>query len=257
MAPKEKINFEGIFLKGILETARGKSMNLEKDLLTVGLNRFCVQRGCDLFGVSDLTPARDYLAFQGNPLVMKFPRAISIGMQLNYDIVKQHTPCETRQESLYWYHCYDVVNPMLNFLAYDAARWLTDRNFRALPVPASTPYNMEKLEGIFSHKLAAHLGGVGWIGKSCLLITEKFGPRVRLVSVLTDAPLETGSMLDKKCGSCQACIEACPVGAFTGMEFQATASREARFDARKCSEYRNNHACGRCVSSCPIGIRKL
>jgi hypothetical protein len=66
------------------------------------------------------------------------------------------------------------------------------------------------LKDVRAHKLAAHLAGLGWIGKSCLLLTEQFGPRVRFVSVLTDAPLEAGSPLDKPCGKCQVCIDACP-----------------------------------------------
>jgi len=37
----------------------------------------------------------------------------------------------------------------------------------------------------FSHKLAATRSGIGWIGKTDLLITSRFGPRVRLASILT------------------------------------------------------------------------
>jgi epoxyqueuosine reductase QueG len=174
-------------------------------------------------------------------------------MQLCGTIVEQHTPDEPRRQSLYWHHVYEVVTKALDFLAYDIARWLTGWGFNAFPVPASTPYNLDKLEGVFSHKLAAHLAGVGWIGKSCLLLTDRFGPRVRLVSVLTDAPLETGATLDKPCGQCRVCVEACPVKAFTGVEFQAEQGREVRFDVFKCSEYRREHPCGLCVSSCPKG----
>ena len=105
-------------------------------------------------------------------------------------------------------------------------------------------------------KLPAHLAGLGWIGKSCLLLTKEFGPRVRFVSVLTDAPLETGSSLDKPCGKCRACVEACPVGAFTGVEFDPADDLAVRFDAPACSEYRRAHPCGLCVSSCPTGKRR-
>jgi len=232
-------------------------MNSEKSSFTQELGAFSRQRGADLFGVADLSPARDFIASQGNPFVGQFPRAVSIGMRLCDAIVDRQDPDEARRESLYWHHVYDVVSPALNFLAYDVARWLAGQSFKALPVPASTPYNLEKLEGIFSHKLAARLAGLGWIGKSCLLLNERFGPRVRFVSVLTDAPLETGSTLDRKCGRCHVCVDACPVGAFTGVEFQATDRREIRFDAFKCSEYRREHPCGRCVSSCPMGSNRI
>ena len=229
----------------------GKKIALTKDL-----REFSLVQGADLFGVADLAPVRDIVTAQGPSSLNRFPRAVSIGMRLNDEIVDSHSPLESRSNSLYWHHVYDVVTPSLNFIAYRVYRWLDDRGFRAFPVPGSTPYNSEKLEAIFSHKLAAHLSGLGWIGKSCLLLTEPFGPRVRFVSILTDAPLETGSPLDKPCGKCRACVDACPVKAFTGAEFHADEGREVRFDVFKCSEYRRENACGLCVSVCPKGKKK-
>jgi epoxyqueuosine reductase QueG len=178
-----------------------------------------------------------------------------MGMRLSDPIVDWHSPEEARGQSLYWHHVYEVVTRALDFLAYDVARWLTDKGWNAFPVPASTPYDFGKLEGIFSHKLAAHLAGLGWIGKSCLLLTNQFGPRVRFVTVLTDAPLKTGSALDRPCGRCHTCVDACPVQAFTGAEFRPDEGREARFDVFKCSEYRRDHPCGLCASCCPKGKR--
>jgi epoxyqueuosine reductase len=227
---------------------KGKETALAKEL-----EKFSRQRGADLWGVADLAPARDFIASQGLPRVSEFPRAVSIGLPLNDLIVDQHDPNEPRRQSLYWHHVYEVVTRVLDFLAYDVTRWLTGQGFRAFPVPGSTPYNFDTLKGIFSHKLAAHLAGVGWIGKSCLLLTDRFGPRARFVSVLTDAPLETGSPLDRPCGKCHVCVDACPVKAFTGAEFRAEEGREVRFDVFKCSEYRKDHPCGLCVSTCPKG----
>lgn len=42
----------------------------------------------------------------------------------------------------------------------------------------------------FSFKYAAVQAGLGWIGKSGVLVTRKFGPRVRLAAILIDYPLE-------------------------------------------------------------------
>lgn len=224
--------------------------------LSEKLEKFSRQQGADLFGVADLSYARDFLASQSPALLSGFPRAVSIGMQLSDVIVDMQDPNEPRRQSLYWHHVYDVVTASLDFLAYAIARWLTDRGFKAFPVPASTPYDFEKLKGLFSHKLSAHLAGLGWIGKSCLLLTERFGPRVRFVSVMTDAPLKAGSPLDRPCGKCRICIEACPVQAFTGEEFRPEEGREVRFDVFKCSEYRKDHPCGACVAVCPLGKRQ-
>lgn len=91
--------------------------------------------------------------------------------------------------------------------------------------------------GLFSHKLAAHLAGLGWIGKSCLPVTPEAGPRVRWASVLTDAPLAAGEQLEERCGECEACVEVCPAGAFSGRSFFSDEPRAARFDAFKCRYY--------------------
>jgi epoxyqueuosine reductase QueG len=175
-------------------------------------------------------------------------------MRLSDAILEGHDPAESQRESLYWHHVYGVVTPALDLLANDVARWLAARGYRALAVPASMPYNLPRLQGIFSHKLGARLAGLGWIGKSSLLLTEQFGPRVRFVTVLTDAPLETGSPMERGCGGCRICVDACPVGAFTGAEFRDTDELAVRFNAPQCSEYRRNHACGVCVASCPKGM---
>ena len=42
---------------------------------------------------------------------------------------------------------------------------------------------------VMPHKTVAVHAGLGWIGKSALFVTEKYGSAVRLTSVLTDAPL--------------------------------------------------------------------
>ena len=118
-----------------------------------------------------------------------------------------------------------------------------------------------RLCGVFSNKLAAHMAGLGWIGKSCLLVTPEAGPRVRWATVLTDAPLEaTGRPMDDRCGDCEACVEICPAGAFTGRPFREEEPREARFIAHRCKAYfrrmeetRDPAVCGLCLYVCPHG----
>lgn len=223
------------------------------DALTEALEKFAAERGSDLCGVADLSPVGDLLARHSKPLALRFPRAVSLGMRINDAIAEGHSPEEPRRQSLYWHHVYEVVTRALDALAYDVSRWLENRGWKTFPVPASVPYDYEKLESLFPHKTAAHLAGLGWIGKNCMLVTNRFGPRVRLVTVLTDAPLRTGAALPRRCGTCRVCVEACPVHAFTGADFRVEDERAVRFDAFACSAYRRDHPCGVCVSSCPRG----
>ena len=219
------------------------------------LEHLAYQNGGDLFGVADLEPAREFIIAQGGEALDKFPRAVSVGIRLSDIIVDQHSPDESREHSLYWHHVYGVVTPVLDFLAQKIQRQLQAEDYKAFPIPGGRPYNRETRRSVLSHKLAAHLAGLGWIGKSCLLVTPDFGTRVRWVSVLTDAPLAPGTPLDEKCGECQACVVACPVQAFSGIEFRAADPVEARFNTLACEEYRRTHPCGLCVAKCPVGRR--
>ena len=211
------------------------------------------QNGGDLFGVAGLEPTREFIIAQGGEALGKFPRAVSIGIRLSDMVVDQHSPDERLEYSLYWHHVYRVVTPALDFLAQRIQRELQAHSYDALPIPASMPYNTDTLRGILSHKLAAHLAGLGWIGKNCLLITPDFGPRVRFVTVLTDAPLPPETPLNRECGKCQTCITTCPTKALKGVEFRATDPLAARFDIWACFEYRRTHPCGLCVAKCPLG----
>jgi epoxyqueuosine reductase len=84
---------------------------------------------------------------------------------------------------------------------------------------------------------------------------------VRWISVLTDAPLTpTGTPMEPRCGKCTACVDACPVHAFTGRLFVPGEQREVRFDAAACDRYfkvmekdSRPAVCGMCLFVCPHG----
>ena len=164
--------------------------------------------GVDFLGVANLAPAHDAILAQGGEAVASFPRAVSIGLALPNAIVDQlPRRAERAVAQSYRHHAYDVINQRLDLLASQVASALQRAGHRVLPVPASQIVDDVTLAGAFSHKLAAHLAGLGWIGRSCLLVTPTAGPRVRWSTVLTDAPLATGTPLDVRCGSCRQCVE--------------------------------------------------
>ena len=170
---------------------------------------------------------------------------------------------DARAKILYRHHAYDVVNAVLDQMALRVSGALQGGGYRAFPVPAPKRVDDARICGIFSQKLAAHLAGLGWIGKNCLLITPDHGPRVRWVSVLTDAPVAaTGGPMGERCGVCTLCEEICPPQAITGRPFRVDEPREARLDAALCDGYfrevegRTGAAvCGLCLYICPHGRR--
>ena len=71
--------------------------------------------------------------------------------------------------------------------------------------------------------------GLGWVGKSTNLITTDYGSWVFLGEIILDIEIDYDeNMVPDHCGSCTACIEACPTGAIT---------EPYVVDARKCISY--------------------
>ena len=91
-----------------------------------------------------------------------------------------------------------------------------------------------------------------------MFLSEKYGSRIRLATVLTDMPLVvTRPIIENGCGDCTVCMRACPAGAIYG-ELPKT-NGERNFDAEKCSKYMKEHfqdigrgsVCGVCIKVCP------
>ena len=211
--------------------------------------------GADLFGVADLSPYRDTLYSRYGEPVAAFPRAVCMAVLLPRRVTDELIDHPTHAYLRY----YDAANSLLDQIALVTANQLSRAGFDSLPIPASQRSG-QKDGGAFSHRLAAAAAGLGWIGKSCNLISPEAGPRLRLVTVLTDAPLPCGQAIAARCGDCQKCRDACPAKAILGQPFRAEDALSVRFDFDRCDEYLSEtrqvfgkRICGRCIAACPHG----
>ncbi|MFO7717425.1 MAG: 4Fe-4S double cluster binding domain-containing protein [Desulfohalobium sp.] len=217
--------------------------------------------GADLVGVADTT-ALAAIHTEPPNLLEGYPRAVSMAVRLADGIMD---PITAHPTPLYARH-YQNVNALLDDIATRVSGLLQSWGARALPIPASHILCEKHFVAALSHKAVALHAGLGWQGKSLLLITPQYGPRVRLVTVLTDLDLPPGAPLKNRCAKCTKCADACPVGAIKNVNTTLHyAHREEAVDLTACVQHlRTNeqrqhippYLCGVCVSACPWGKPK-
>lgn len=203
--------------------------------------------GIDLVGVADVQEERS--RFHGLPetVTASLPYAVSLAARVS------PTSLETVIDgpSHIYFHHYRQLNYLLDRAALAVARAIEAQGHRALAVAASQVIEWEQQWGHVSHRNIAILAGLGWHGRNNLLVTPQYGSGVRLVSVLTDLPLEPGTPLGRDCGSCHRCQAGCPA--------QAIKSDVAGFDRMACfaklKEFSKTRGigqqiCGLCVRAC-------
>ena len=169
---------------------------------------------------------------------------------------------------------YEAINDDLQTMSLRLACFIEEHGHEAMYLPTTfgsthswnhAGPNPVRAFGPFSHRHAAVAAGLGNFGKSNLFLAPRYGPRVRLVSVLTGAPLVPDPMCDPHVclDKCDQCVTHCPAGAFGQMvEFRVGGQAQvmAKFDIEKCRDYYNRgvRRCnGECMTACPLVLRKL
>ena len=214
-----------------------------------------------IFGFADLHGLTDK-KFDG------FHFGISIGRRLEERIIDRLDDGPTIE----YYNHYKRVNKELAMLAGKIKSDLHSIGVDSIVIPPTISFGTKKYEKYLktltydiSHKMVATRAGLGWIGKTDLFISEAFGPRLRLVSILIkqDPGIKSVPVEESKCGKCNICVVRCPAKASNGKLWNSKIYRDEFFDAYKCREKCGELAkqrlnvderiCGLCVSVCPIG----
>jgi epoxyqueuosine reductase QueG len=187
-----------------------------------------------------------------------FPRGISIGVAFKPAVVTGllHEPSREFDSE------FERTSTLRKTLSTACTGLLHTRGYEAITVPANlSQADPRTLTARLPHKTVATLSGAGWIGKCALLVTERYGSALRLVSVLTNADLPVGTPVEESlCGNCKACVDICPAGAPTGYSWHAGMPRQSLFDAFACQKW-NRHLrestnfrhpyCVKCIAICP------
>jgi len=228
---------------------------------TDSLKKVCIDFGADFVGVADLSLLVGEVGAQ-REVANKFPFALSIAIKLDDGIVNEIENCPTKD---YADH-YRDVNRRLDEVAKKCEEYIVSLGYKALAIPASKVVDEKNLLGTLSHKAVARLAGLGWQGKSLLIINPYVGPRFRLVTILTDMKLVADKPIKNRCGACHLCSKHCPANAIKNVKTETYYStRDEAISLSKCYqkllEFKSRDGidatvCGVCVKVCPFGRRK-
>jgi epoxyqueuosine reductase QueG len=193
------------------------SGNLRDHLLALGAD--LVKFGCvsHMQGAPEIMQPRRYLPDARS--------LISIGLHVNEascDLIERSVRDGELPASYHSYQMFTlaIVNPQLDTIAFQGARFLEKQGYRAYPFPANMPHITKPSEvypggpGDISHRHVAVACGLGEIGWHNLLITPQFGTRQKLTTIVTNAPLVPDPVCeDRLCNQCVQCARACPTAA--------------------------------------------
>lgn len=157
----------------------------------------------------------------------------------------------------YTFYSYNKLNTLLRpRLTYELCCFIEDFGYEAVPhypgVPERNPWGKPLAPGklppdiIMSIRLIAAGCGLGEIGHSKVFLNKKFGPRVRLGLIFTDAALEPDPILDTGaiCTHCGACQRECPGNAIPSVKDE---NKRVTIDYGEKKVYYGNVHMGRCT----------
>lgn len=220
---------------------------------TENLKRILYDNGADIVGIGDLSII--------NPEIRKhMPYGICIAIAIKPEIIKGIQLAPTNE----YFDAYNERNEKLDYLVTYGAQYLQENGYEAYPQTRDVvSQNETEYNSKLPHKTIATRSGIGWIGKSALLVTKEYGSAIRISTILTNAPLEAEAPINEsKCGNCTNCTKACPAGAVKGVNWKLDITREDIFDPVKCRrkareisrEVLNKEItlCGKCIYVCPF-----
>ena len=215
------------------------------DVLTADLKRRAINEGFDLVGVAEAGRARsagnlerwldagmhgemEYMArtrgVRSDPQLLLPGCASVVAVAMSYRCDQPDSTTLTAAEGRVWVSRYAWgrdYHRILKKKLVRLGRWLAEQR------PGAQWRACVDTAPILEREWAAR-AGLGWIGKNTLLLNREFGSELFLGVLLTDQSLEPDGPRPEHCGTCTACLDACPTAAFPEPKV---------LDARRCIGY--------------------
>ncbi len=217
--------------------------------------------GAELVGFSPVSRWDDFnevpIPYRPKSVWSEAETVIVLGVPILLPIIES-TPSINYQE------LYNTTNQLLDRAAYQLSVFLNNLGYASICLPRDGYGNLEILRrkpiAGFGHVYAGKYAGLGTVGLHNMLLTPEFGPRVRLVSVFTEAKIK-GTPLSKTelCPKCGLCARLCPVNAFAQTKDKIVAEMNKDLCTIRHQELRKNNCwpCGICAKVCPVGADRL
>jgi epoxyqueuosine reductase len=219
------------------------------------IKEFILSLGADVCGVADVGRFSEVPAgFHPRDIFPGCKSVIVFGIALPKGLANV-------EPRLIYGHFNNDTSLKADWIAFKAAKEIERiHGGYAVPLPSDSPYeywDAEKLEGrgLMSMKHAAVLAGLGALGKSTLLLNEKYGNLLTLGAVLTELALVSDPLAESICiEDCNSCIKSCPSQALGGQSA----------DQKKCRLYTygtnargfSTVNCNKCRVVCPVRFGK-
>lgn len=148
------------------------------------------------------------------------------------------------------------LSQLLDDISIELAFKLEEQGYEAIPIPTDEPYEYWDSEnrrgkGILSLKHSAQAAGIGCIGKNTLLINKKYGNRLYLGALITNAELKADNLESNLCPEkCDICINACPQSALDGITVNQKKCRQACCSVTPGGGF--VYSCNTCRKVCPF-----
>lgn len=212
-------------------------MEEQKIIETENLRKYIKNLGIDIYGIADMHLLMNMQA--GIPIDLKkfidaFPYAIVLGAQYG----KLGKKASGNEVALF-----------LEEVAFSILGYLEKKGYRQLIIHTEDEFDPINRLGFMSLKILAKAAGLGWQGRSLLIVSPKYGPLHRLIAILTDMPLQINQAIKNECGECRKCVEACPQKALIFVAFNDHPS--CRGDVLDIGTCLGDNGCMICILSCP------
>lgn len=204
---------------------------------TKKLKSFARDLGIALVGIADLRRLEGMpvgIAGNAGGFLAKYRYAVVLGAQLGK--LGMDTPGSE-------------VNLDLEKAALALTSYLEKKGERTLTIHPDDEFDPVNRLGLLSLKVLAKGAGLGWQGRSLLIVSPEYGPIHRWIAVLTNTDLRADEPVANQCGDCTLCIDKCPQGALRLVPFaDHPERREDVLDIQAC---KGDDSCRVCLVVCP------